>query len=90
MSHAWSTFEAVRKGYHSGAMEAGQPVWYSDASGEVSQWKVKWIRRVGLDYFNATYNEWALNDSPTPVITLQTCDGKNDQFRIIVRIVPDR
>ena len=88
MSHAWSTFKAVRLGYHSGAMQAGQPVWYADRQGRVSEWRVKWIKRVDLDYFNATAHEWAGNDTGKPVITLQTCDGRNDQFRIIVRMVP--
>jgi len=90
MSHAWSTFEAVRRGYHSGAMQVGQPVWYADKQSNVSRWRVKWIRRVDLDYFNATAHEWALNDSATPIMTFQTCDGRDNQFRIIVRMVPDK
>ena len=89
MSHAWSTFEAVREGYHSGAMDVGQTVWYADKGGNVSRWQVKWIRRVELDYFNRTAHEWATNDAGQQVITLQTCDGRNDQFRIVVRIVQD-
>ncbi|HEY7600781.1 MAG TPA: hypothetical protein VH741_12700 [Candidatus Limnocylindrales bacterium] len=89
MSHAWSTFKAVRLGYHSGAMKEGQSVWYSDKQGNVTKWRVKWIRRVDLDYFNQTAFDWALNDSPTPIMTFQTCDGSHDQFRIIVRLVPD-
>jgi len=88
MSHAWSTFKAVKRGYHSGAMDVGQPVWYANGQGDVSKWKVKWIRRVAVDYFDATAGEWAVNDSDTPIMTLQTCDGANDQYRIVVRIVP--
>jgi hypothetical protein len=88
MSHAWSTFKAVRQGYHSGAMEVGQRIWYADRKGTVSEWRVKWIKRVDLDYFNATAHEWATNDSATPIMTLQTCDGARNQYRIIVRIVP--
>ena len=89
MSHAWSTFEAVRRGYHSGAMRTGQSVWYANSQGDVSQWKVKWVKRVTLEHFRATMWEWAANDSPGPIMTFQTCDGRNDQFRIIVRLVPN-
>jgi hypothetical protein len=89
MSHAWSTFEAIRRGYHSGRLKVGQPVWYADKQGKVSEWQVKWIKRVDVDYFNATAGEWALNSSATPIMTLQTCDGAQSQYRIIVRLVPD-
>jgi hypothetical protein len=88
LGHAWSTFKKIRLGFHSGAMQVGQPVWYSNAQGDVSQWRVKWIRRVTDDYLDATAGEWALNDSPTPIMTLQTCDGSQSQYRIIVRLVP--
>jgi hypothetical protein len=40
------------------------------------------------EYLDATAGDWALNDSPTPIMTLQTCDGRQDQYRIIVRLVP--
>jgi hypothetical protein len=90
MSHAWSTFKAIKKGYHSGAMKVGQSVWYADPKGKVTKWTVKWIKRVKLDYFTATFSDWAANNSSTPIMTLQTCDGSRDQFRIIVRLVPSK
>lgn len=74
--------------YHSGAMQVGQNVWYANPQGVVTKWEVKWIRRVTDEYLDATAGEWALNDSPTPIMTLQTCDGANDEYRIIVRLVP--
>jgi hypothetical protein len=89
MSHAWSTFSAIRRAYHSGAMKVGQSVWYADSQGNVGRWKVKWIERVTVEYFKATSRQWASSDSPSPIMTFQTCDGANDQFRIIVRLVPD-
>ncbi len=88
MSHAWSTFKAIQQGYHSGALKVGQKVWYANEQSKVSKWQVKWIKRVTLEYFNATVHDWALNDSPTPIMTFQTCDGKDNEYRIIVRLVP--
>jgi sortase family protein len=88
LSHAWSTFKKLKLAYHSGALQVGQNVWYADAQGDVTKFEVKWIRHVTDDYLDATAGEWALNDSPTPIMTLQTCDGSEDQYRIIVRLVP--
>lgn len=88
LSHAWSTFKKLRQGYHSGALQVGGQVWYANAQGDVTEWRVKWIRRVTDEYLDATAGEWALNDSPTPIMTLQTCDGSQSQYRIIVRLVP--
>lgn len=88
LSHAWSTFKKIKTAYHSGALQVGQNVWYANAQGDVTKWEVAWIRHVTDEYLDATAGEWALNDSPTPIMTLQTCDGSQDQFRIIVRLVP--
>jgi hypothetical protein len=88
LGHAWSTFKKVRIAFHSGAMQVGQSVWYSNAQGDVTKWQVSWIRRVTAEYLDATAGDWALNDSATPIMTLQTCDGSQSQYRIIVRLVP--
>lgn len=88
LSHAWSTFKKLRTGFHNGTLQVGQTVWYSNAQGDVSKWEVRWIRRVTAEYLNSTAGDWALNDSPTPIMTLQTCDGSQSQLRIIVRLVP--
>jgi hypothetical protein len=88
LSHAASTFSKIRRAFHDGTLQVGQNVWYSNAQGEVTKWSVQWIRRVTGEYLNATASEWALNDSPTPIMTLQTCDGAQSQLRIIVRLVP--
>jgi uncharacterized protein YndB with AHSA1/START domain len=81
---------AEREGYHSGALKVGGKVWYADPKGNVMRWRVEWIKHVKKAYFQSTFGEWAANDSATPIMTLQTCDGKNDEFRIIVRLVPDK
>lgn len=87
MSHAWSTFAAVRRGYHSGRMDVGQHAWYADGGGNVAEYRVKWIKRVDTDYFMRTFGSWAAEATSSSVLTLQTCDGSNNQYRIIVRMV---
>lgn len=88
LGHAWSTFRAIMRGWHSGAMQVGQTVWYASPQGKVTRWKVKWIRHVTDAYLESSYWKWATNASPTPIMTLQTCDGRRSQYRIIVRLVP--
>jgi len=88
MSHAWSTFNAIQRGYHSGKMKVGQSVWYANKQGDVSKWRVKWIKRVTKDYLHKTFSDWASNSSSSPIMTFQTCDGSRSQYRIIVRLVP--
>ncbi|MEO8625734.1 MAG: sortase [Candidatus Limnocylindrales bacterium] len=87
LSHAASTFKKIRTAFHNGTLQVGQNVWYSNAQGDISKWEVRWIRRVTAEYLNATAGDWALNDSPTPIMTLQTCDGAQSQLRIIVRLI---
>jgi hypothetical protein len=88
LSHAWSTFKKIKRAYNNGSLQVGQNVWYANAQGEVTKFEIKWMRRVTVEYLNATANEWALNDSASPIMTLQTCDGANNELRIIVRLVP--
>jgi hypothetical protein len=49
---------------------------------------VLWIKHVTTTYLNATAGSWATNASSTPIMTLQTCDGSYNQYRIMVRLVP--
>ena len=85
MSHAWSDFSALRVAYHAGNLTKGMTAYYAGPDGEVLRYKVAWIRHVTVETFNAGYWEWAIND--VPAVTLQTCDGANSEYRIIVRLV---
>ena len=87
LSHAWSTFKKLKVAYNNGTLKVGQEAWYADAQGNVKKFEVKWIRQVTVEYLNATANDWALNDSPTQILTLQTCNGANNEYRLIVRLV---
>ena len=88
LSHAWSTFKKIKTAFNNGNLHVGQNVWYANAQGDVTKFEIKWIRQVTAEYLNSTAGDWALNDSPTPIMTLQTCNGANSELRIIVRLVP--
>jgi sortase family protein len=88
MGHASGSFYPLWRGYHTGKLKTGQSVYYADAKGKVTHWKVLWIKHVTTTYLNNTAGSWATNAYSSPVMTLQTCDGSYNQYRIIVRLVP--
>jgi hypothetical protein len=55
---------------------------YTDSSGVANTYRLQWVK----DY---TVAEWGSSGvwggASSPVMTLQTCDGANDEYRIIVR-----
>ena len=84
MSHAWSDFGSLRTAYHAGRLNAGMIAYYAGPDGHVLRYQVAWVRHVDVSYFNATYYQWALED--VDALTLQTCDGANNEYRIVVRL----
>jgi hypothetical protein len=87
LGHAWGVFAKIHDGYHSGAMQVGLVAYYADKSGKVHRYRISQIRHVAnSDY--ATWSNWAMAASSTPIITLQTCDGATSAYRILVRLVP--
>jgi hypothetical protein len=85
MSHAWSTFAALRRAYRAKALRPGLVAAYAGPDGVVRRYRLAWVRRVRLAYFNATHEYWATAATARPSLTLQTCDGVRSEYRIIVR-----
>lgn len=86
MGHASGAFYPLRRAYHDGTLQVGQLAYFANWRGYVSTWKVEWIRRVSTIYLNATASSWATEASSTPIMTLMTCDGAFNEYRIIVRL----
>jgi hypothetical protein len=85
LGHAWGVFRPLHDGYHNGLLTPGLVALYTDGSGVVHQYRLAWVEDLTV----ATWGKgaaWAA--TPGPVITLQTCDGAKDSYRIIVRFVP--
>ena len=55
--------------------------------GVTQRWQVTWIRIASGDYVwqGTAGHVWAWNSSATPVLTLGTCYGPDDQQRLVVR-----
>jgi hypothetical protein len=85
LGHAYGVFKSVHDGYHAGKLTAGMIARYTDAAGKVHKYQLAWVEDLPI----ATWGKgasWAATSGP--VITLQTCDGASDSYRIIVRFVP--
>ena len=82
MGHAHSVFRPLHNAYYNGKLRKGMEVIYADASGRVTRYKVsfwKVVSPVGAG--------WAFASQSRPSMTLQTCVGKNSEYRLVVRLV---
>jgi sortase (surface protein transpeptidase) len=82
MGHAWGVMRPLHDAYVSGRLKKGMQVIYADANGRVTRYKVsfwKVVSPVGAG--------WAFAAQASPSMTLQTCVGKNSQYRLVVRLV---
>ena len=85
LGHAYGVFKPVHDGYHAGRLTPGMIASYTDASGKVHKYTLAWVEDLPI----ATWGKgatWAATSGS--VITLQTCDGPSDSYRIILRFVP--
>jgi hypothetical protein len=87
LGHAGGVFAAIHDGYHSGALRVGLTAYYADKAGKTHRYRISQIKHVTNASY-ATWSRWAMAASTGPVITLQTCDGATNAYRILVRLVP--
>lgn len=83
MGHAYSVMKPLHDAYVSGRLAKGMKAWYADANGRVRVYSVRWwkVTRPTTDA------AWAWAGQDVPSMTLQTCVGKNSEFRLMVRLV---
>lgn len=86
MGHAYSVFKPLHDAYVTGRLTKGMTAWYADADGRVRAYKVKWWRVTAP----TTEASWAWAPQSAPSMTLQTCVGRNSQYRLMVRLVEVR
>lgn len=82
LAHAAGPFRHLHDLYERGGLRRGMTVDYNDGSGGVHRYRVVWWRTT-----LPTDGAWAFAASSTPVMTLQTCVGAGDRYRLIVRLV---
>lgn len=82
LGHAGGVFKPLHDAYDNGKLKKGMPVVYANGSGAERLYRVTSWRVV-----SPSDAAWALASQPVPSMTLQTCIGKNDSLRLIVRLV---
>jgi hypothetical protein len=85
LGHAWGVFKPLHDGYHAGLLTPGLTALYTDGSGVVHRYQLLWVEHLTVAVWGQGAT-WAATSGP--VITLQTCDGATDGYRIIARFVP--
>ena len=80
--HAYGVFKPLHDAYDAHTLKTGMPVIYADASGRERLYRVASWRVV-----KPTDSAWAIASQSVPSMTLQTCVGANDAYRLIVRLV---
>jgi hypothetical protein len=82
MGHAANVFGSLDRAYHDGRLRRGLKVYYADAGGTVRTYAVRWWKVVEPTPDAA----WAWASLSSPSMTLQTCTGRNSQYRLMVRL----
>ncbi|HET9852170.1 MAG TPA: sortase [Candidatus Limnocylindrales bacterium] len=82
LGHAWGVMKPLHDLYVRGGLRRGMVAIYADANGRVRKYKVTEWRVV-----RPTETAWQTAAQPVPSMTLQTCIGKNSEWRLNVRLV---
>ncbi len=80
-AHAGGAFQRLHDLYVRGALRRGLTVTYADANGKVATYAVAWWKVV-----LPTNGDFAFAAQSRPSMTLQTCVGANDRYRLVVRL----
>ena len=83
LGHAYSVFSPLHDAYVGGRLRKGMEAVYADANGRVHRYTVRWWKLVRP----TTSASWAWAPQSVPSMTLQTCVGRNSQYRLMVRLV---
>jgi hypothetical protein len=82
MGHAHSVMKPLHDAYVNGRLNKGMKVWYADNNSRVRVYAVRWWKTTKP----TTDAAWAWAAQDVPSMTLQTCVGKNSQYRLMVRL----
>lgn len=85
LGHAHSVMKPLHDLYVSGRLRVGLVAVFADAKGRVTKYRVTEWRVV-----RPTEIAWQIAAQPRPSMTLQTCVGKDSQYRLNVRLVAVR
>ena len=80
-AHAGGPFQRLHDLYVRGSLRRGMTVAYADAGGRVHRFAIAWWKVV-----LPTAGDFAFAAQSRPSMTLQTCVGPHDSYRLVVRL----
>jgi hypothetical protein len=80
--HAYGVMKPLHDLYVRGGLKKGMVAVFANANGKVTKYRVTEWRVV-----RPTQVAWQIASQPRPSMTLQTCIGKNSEYRLNVRLV---
>jgi Sortase domain len=80
-AHAGGPFHRLHDLYVGGRLRRGMTVTFADAAGRIHRYAVAWWRVV-----LPTDGDFAFAAQSRPSLTLQTCVGPHDRYRLVVRL----
>ncbi len=87
--HAYGVFHRYYVAYARHRLKRGLIATFTDPRGHVTRYKLAWVRRVPKTYIwrGLTGELWAWNNTSRAALTLQTCWGSRNTYRIVSRWV---
>ena len=83
MGHSYSVMNGLHDAYVSGRLRKGMKAFYAGSDGRVRTYAVRWWKKT----LPTTDAAWAWAPQDVPSMTLQTCVGRNSEYRLMVRLV---
>jgi hypothetical protein len=83
MGHAHGVLKPLHDAFVGGRLRKGMKVLYADGNGRVRTYAVSWWKTTRP----TTSASWAWAAQSRPSMTIQTCVGSNNEFRLMVRLL---
>jgi hypothetical protein len=87
--HGYGVFHPYLVAYSRRRLVPGLIATFTDPSGRTTRYRLAWSRLVPKTFLwkGQTGDQWAWGDTPGPTLTLQSCWGSTNAYRIITRFV---
>jgi len=87
--HASGVFHWLYNAYVHNTWRAMHDAYFTTAKGVTTRYRISWIRLVPASYIyrGITGERWAWNNTAHPSLTLQTCWGSTNKYRLVFRFV---
>jgi hypothetical protein len=89
VGHGYGVFHPYLVAFSRHRLVRGLVATFTDTAGRKARYRLAWSRLVPKTYLwkGQTGDQWAWGSTPTASLTLQTCWGKTNAYRIITRFV---